>query len=70
MNKYTKILPFDTGSERPTTEYAEYLETINAELLGALERLVCVVDQAAFIDTGGVVHKATKAIRKAKENTR
>ena len=44
-------------------------ETI-AELLEALERLVCVVDQDAFIDTGGVVHKATKAIRKAKENKR
>ena len=44
-------------------------ETI-ADLLEALERLVCVVDQAAFIDTGGVVHKATKAIRKAKENER
>ena len=46
MNKYTKILPFDTGSERPTIEYAEYLETANADLLGALEKILVENDEA------------------------
>ncbi len=28
MNKYTKIVPFDVGTERPTEEYVRKLEAV------------------------------------------
>ena len=39
----------------------------NAELLESLEVLVSIVEQMAFVDTGGLVHKAREAIRKARQ---
>lgn len=50
MNKYTKIVAFDVGTERPTTEYAEHLEGENEALrikpAESLEDIVSLVEKA------------------------
>ena len=77
MNKYTKIVPFDVGTERPTEEYAELLKTQNTALLEMLNNLTrwvgksiadgaysdCVNPERAMVD----LERATEALSAAKE---
>ena len=76
MNKYTKIVPFDIGTERPTIEYTESLKATNADLLEALEELVRDakrMDERLLKDVTwdnapkGSIVRADEAIRKATE---
>ena len=53
MDRYTKIVPFDVGTERPTIEYAEQLEVEKSVLREGIIR-------ALQIPIGAVLDRDTR----------
>lgn len=69
MNKYTKIVHFDVGTERPTHLYVASLKATNAELLEALDDIAELAADKALSRVyilRNVLARATEATLKAK----